>query len=310
MEGAAFALVLQTVAAWITFLGLAGLTGAVTCLPLVSRLGQAGEAGDGVDGGEGVERVLGGLATASALAFVAGTGMRLYAQTWSVFGLDEPVTVELVRVVALESRWGGSWRPQAGVAVMAFASAAGWRRWPGIGWGVAALAAVAGWLTLPATGHAMSFDSSLPRAVLAIHGLAGGLWIGTVAALALATPRLSRGGGGHGRVAKLIHRFSPLAIAGVSAAALSGLVATVFTIEAVDQLWTTRYGQVLLAKVGLFLLTGAIGLRNWRWVTPRLGSSFGTHALLRTTRVELTAGALVLLAAALLIHLAMPYVPM
>ena len=301
MEDAVLALVLQTVAAWITFLGLVGLTGAVTCLPLISRACEIGEE---------VERVLGGLATASAAALVLGTGMRLYAQTWSVFGLEEAVTVDLVRVVAFESRWGGFWRPQAGISVLAFVAAVGWHRWPRLGWGSAAVAAVAGWLTLPMTGHAMSFDSSLPRVVLAVHGLAGGLWIGTLAAIVVATPKLIRVLGGHGYVARLVRSFSPLAIVSVAAVALSGLVAAVFSLETVDQLWTTRYGQVLLAKVGLFLLTGAIGLRNWRWVTRRLGNPFGTYALLRSAGAELAVGALVLLAAALLIHLAMPYVPM
>ncbi|MYD71642.1 MAG: hypothetical protein F4W89_13015 [Acidobacteria bacterium] len=301
MEDAVFVIVLQTVAAWITFLGLVGLTGAVTCLPLISRACEIGEE---------VERVISGLATASALALVLGAGMRLYAQTWSVFGLDEALTIELVRVVAFESRWGGFWRPQAGIAVLAFVAVVGWRRWPRLGWGSAAVAVVAGWLTLPMTGHAMSFDSSLPGAVLAVHGLAGGLWIGTLTAIVVATPKLILILGGHGYVARLVRSFSPLAIVAVTAVALSGLVAAVVNLETVDQLWTTRYGQVLLAKVGLFVLTGAIGLRNWRWVTPRLGNPFGTYALLRSAGAELAVGALVLLAAALLIHLAMPYVPM
>lgn len=301
MEEAAFPLVLQTVAAWVTFLGLVGLTGAVTCLPLVSRA---------CDTGEDIERLLGRFAVASAFALVLGAGLRLHAQTWSVFGLDEPITIELVRLVGLESRWGAFWRPQAGTAVLALVAAVAWPSWPRLGWGGAALAVGAGWLTLPMTGHAMSFESSLPRWVLAVHGLAAGLWIGTLAAVVVATPRLIRGLGGHGHVARLVRYFSPLAVIAVATVATTGLVAAVFHLETVDQLWTTRYGQVLLVKVGLFLLTGAIGLRNWRWMTPRLGNPFGTYGLLRSAGAELAAGALVLLATALLIHLAMPYVPM
>ena len=301
MEAAAVRLVLQTVAAWVTFLGLVGLTGAVTCRLLISVPREMGQE---------IERVLGRLAIGSALALVLGAGMRLHAQTWSVFGLDEPVTLELIRVVGLESRWGAFWRPQAGLAVLALATTLCWLRWPRLGWGSAALVVLAGWMTLPMTGHAMSFGSSLPWVVQALHGLAAGLWIGTLAAIMVATPRLIRGLGGHGRVARLVRSFSPLAIVAVTAVALSGLVTAVFHLETVDQMWTTRYGQVLLAKLGLFLLTGVLGLRNWRWLTPRLGNAFGTYGLLRTIRAELAVGILVLLVTALLIHLAMPHVPM
>ncbi len=301
MEDTTFPLVLQTVAAWVTFLGLVGLTGAVTSLPLLSVSRETGLR---------VERVVGRLAVGSALLLVLGTVMRLHAQTWSVFGLDEPVTLELMRVVGLESQWGAFWQPQAGIAGLALAATLVWRRWPRLGWSSAALVVLAGWMTLPMTGHAMSFDSSLPWMLQALHGLAAGVWIGTLAGIVLVTPVLIRGLGGHGHVALLVRSFSPLALVAVTAVALSGVVTAVFHLETVDQLWTTTYGRVLLAKVGLFLLTGALGLRNWRWLTPRLGSAYETYGLLRTARAEVLVGFLVLLATALLIHLAMPYVPM
>ena len=301
MEDASFALALQTVAAWVTFLGLVGLTGAVTCGRLISVPREKEHE---------IERVFGRLAVGSALVLLLGATMRLYAQTWSVFGLDEPVTLDLVRVVGLESRWSAFWRPQAGVAVLALVAVSWWRRWPRAGRGSATLAIVTGWATLPLTGHAMSFGSPVPWGFQAVHGLAAGFWVGTLAAILVAAPRLTRGMGGHAQIAFLIRRFSPLAVVAVLVVAISGLVTTVFHLETVEQLWTTRYGQVLLLKVGLFLVTGAIGLRNWRRITPRLGNVFATYELRRAIRFEVAAALFVLLVTALLIHLAMPYVPM
>ena len=301
MEDASFALALQTVAAWVTFLGLTGLTGAVACGRLISVPREKEHE---------IQLIFGRLAVGSALVFVLGTAMRLYAQTWSVFGLDEPVTLDLVRVVGLESRWGAFWRLQAGVAVLTLVTVSWWRRGPRARWGFATLAILTGWATLPLTGHAMSFGSSVPWGVQAMHGLAAGFWIGTLVAMLVATPRLTRGMGGHAQVASLVRRFSPLAVVAVLAVMVSGLVTTVFHLETVEQVWTTRYGQVLLLKVGLFLVTGAIGFWNWQRMTPRLGNVFATYDLRRSIRFEVAAAFIVLLLTALLIHLAMPYVPM
>ena len=303
MDAESFALVLQAAAAWITFLGLVGLTGAVVCGPLACEPVAAGH-------GHNVERRLTRVAIGSAACLLAGAAARLYAQTWSVFGFDEVVTFDLVRVVGLESRWGASWRPQAGVALLALAATAAWPRWPNAGWTTAALAAAGGWVTLPMTGHAMSFASYGPWVTQVAHGMAAGLWIGTLWAVVCVIPAVADGGDGHQRVAILIRRFSRLAIGTVAAVGVTGVLTAVFHLEAIDQLWTTDYGQVLLLKSGFFLLTAVVGFWNWRSMTPRLGDSLGTAALRRTAGGEVVLATVVLLITAVLIHLAMPYVPM
>lgn len=303
MNAESFALVLQTAAAWITFLGLVGLTGAVACGRIADRSVTAGQRGP-------VDHRLTGLAIGSACCLLAGAAARLYAQTWSVFGVDETVTLDLVRVVGLESRWGASWRLQASVALLALIAAAAWSRWPDAGWMAAALTVAGGWATLPMTGHAMSFASSGPWLTQAVHGLAAGLWVGSLWAVACTIPVVAVGGDGDRRVAILVRRFSPLAIGAVLVVGLTGVLTAVFHVETVDQLWTTPYGQTLLLKSGLFLLTAAVGYWNWRWMTPRLGDRLGTAALRRTAGGEVALAGIVLLITAVLIHLAMPYVPM
>ncbi len=301
MDGESFALLLLAGAKWVTYLGLMGLTGAVA----VSRLLAPASGVVELRGGA-VDRRLCLVAAASAVVLALGAAARLYAQTWSVFGLDEPVTLELVRLIGIRSRWGGGWQPQAGVAVLAVVGAAWWTRWPRGGWWLTALAVAGAWITLPLTGHAASFDSSLPHLAQVAHGIGAGLWIGALAAVVVVAPALRREPEGHGRFADLVRRFSPLALAAVATIALSGVVTGVFYVGSVDDLWATPYGRALMLKVVLFLATGTVGAYNWRRLTPRLGEASGTGRLLRSARLELLLAAAVLLVTAALVHLAMP----
>ena len=296
-----FALALLAGAKWLTYLGLAGLTGAVAASRLLAPATGVVEPRGGA-----VDRRLRAFVAGSAAALVLGAAARLYAQTWSVFGLDEPVTLELVRVVGIESRWGGGWRSQAGVAVLAAIAVVWWTRQPRLGWWLAALATAGAWSTLPLTGHAASFATALPHIAQVAHGLGAGLWLGSLAAFVTVTSRLGREPRGPGSVAVFVRRFSVLALGSVAAIALSGLLMSVLYVGAWGDLWATGYGRALLLKVVLFLATGAVGAYNWRRLTPRLGDAAGTGALLRSARLELFLALAVLLVTAVLVHLAMP----
>ena len=301
MDGESFALLLLTGAKWVTYIGLMGLTGAVAVARLLAPASGVVERRDGV-----VDRRLRLGAAVSAVVLAFGAAARLYAQTWSVFGLDEPITLELVLLIGIESRWAGGWKPQAGVAVLAVVGAAWWTRSPRGGWWLTALAVAGAWITLPLTGHAASFESPLPHLAQVAHGIGAGLWIGGLAAVVAVTSRLRREPEGRGRVAELVRRFSPMALAAVSTIVLSGVVAGVFYLGSVGDLWATPYGRALLLKVVLFLATGAVGVFNWRRLTPRLGKASGPARLLRWARLELVLAAAVLLVTAVLVHLAMP----
>ena len=299
MDGESFALLLLAGAKWTTYVGLIGLTGAVAIRWLTATaVGEVRE--------DAVERRLGVIAAGSAAILLVGTAARLYAQTWSVFGLDEPVTLELVRVVGVDSRWGGRWQPQAGFALLATVAVAVRAWWPRAGWWIAALAVAGAWITLPLTGHAMGLDTRVPLLAQVVHGIGAGVWIGALAALVAIAAGLVRQEGGHGRVADIVDRFSPTARVAVGAIGMSGVVTVWFYLGAVGELWTTGYGRVLLLKVVLFLVTGAVGAYNWRTLRPRLGDEPGTRALLMSARLELVLAAGVLLVTAVLVHLAMP----
>ena len=301
MEGESFALVLLAGAKWITYVGLMGLTGAVAVSRLLAPATDVAESRRG-----SVDRRLRVVAASAAALLVLGAAARLYAQTWSVFGLDEPVTLDLVRVVGIESRWGGGWRPQAGAAVLAAVAVVWWARQPRLGWWLTAFATAGAWITLPLTGHAASFSTPVPHVAQVAHGVAAGLWMGTLAAVVAVASRLGSHSQGQGSIADLVRRFSLLALGSVAAIALSGIVTGALYVGAWGDLRATGYGRALLLKAALFLATGAVGAYNWRWLTPRLGDPAGTGTLLRSARLELLLAAAVLLVTAVLVHLAMP----
>ncbi len=301
MDGESFALLLLAGAKWITYLGLMGLTGAVAVSRLLAPASRVVEPRGGA-----ADRRLRMVAVVSASVLVLAAAARLYAQTWSVFGLDEPVTLELVRLVGIESRWASGWQPQAGVSVLAVVVAAWWTWRPEGGWWLAALAAAGAWVTLPLTGHAASFGTSLPHFAQVAHGIGAGLWVGALAVVVAVARLLRREPQGRERVADLVRRFSPMALAAVATIALSGVVTGAFYLASVDDLRATPYGRALLLKVVLFLATGAVGAYNWRRLTPRLGELSGPARLLRSARLELLLAAAALLVTAVLVHLAIP----
>ena len=302
LSGESLALAWLAAATWVSDLGLVGLTGAVACRPLLAAAPRGAAASDD----RSPERTLIAIAAGSAAVMLFGAAARLHAQTWSVFGLDEEVTLELVRIVGVDSRWGGRWQPQAGLAVVAAAGVVWWARQPRAGWWVAGAAAVGAWTALPLTGHAMSAASSLPWIAQVAHGLGAGLWIGTLAAVVAVGLGLARDPATHPRIGALVRRFSRLAIAAVVTIALSGVVTAVFYLDAVAELWSTAYGRTLLLKVGLFAAVGAVGAYNWRRLTPRLRDPRGTSALLVSARVELALAIVLLAVTAVLVHLGMP----
>ena len=166
--------------------------------------------------------------------------------------------------------------------------------------------AAGAWITLPLTGHAMSLDTRVPWLAQVAHGVGAGVWIGALAALVAAATGLVRQEEGHRRVTEIAGRFSSMALVAVGAIGVSGVVTALLYVGALGDLWTTAYGRVLLLKIVLFLITGAVGAYNWRVLLPRLGDAAGTRALLRSARLELVLAAGVLLATAVLVHLAMP----
>lgn len=109
------------------------------------------------------------------------------------------------------------------------------------------------------TGHLA--DQPVAAAAVAVHALAAAAWVGTLAGLVLVVRH--RGGW-----ARVLPRFSHLALWCFSAVILSGVVAAVPAIGSAAALISTGYGRLLLAKVLLAAVLGVLGWRGRTLWTP------------------------------------------
>ena len=147
-------------------------------------------------------------------------------------------------------------------------------------------------LTFALAGHARVAG---PLAVVgdAAHVVAAGVWVGGLALLALA---LVTAGGDRGSLAsRSVPRFSTVALVSVVALLSTGVWNSVVELDAIDQLWTTDYGRLLLAKLALLAALVALGAVHRRVSLPRLRreSAGAVRPFLRVVAVELALMAVV-----------------
>jgi copper transport protein len=151
-------------------------------------------------------------------------------------------------------------------------------------------------LLLPAptlAGHAL--DRGRPRIEIAVdllHVTAASVWLGGLAALALAL----RGREERGR---MLRRFSTLALVSVVVLATTGIIRAFSELDSFSQLWTTGYGRVLLVKSGLLTVLVGIGWLNRFRLVPRLA----LDGLRRSVAAELAVFVVLVGAVALLTDL-------
>jgi putative copper export protein len=171
-----------------------------------------------------------------------------------------------------------------------------------VGWTLAALGVLAGPL------RALPF-AQWTRLVNPVHVLAGGAWIGTLflllaAALpaAMAQPVERR----EALVARLIHAFSPLALASAGVLGVFGVITAWRHLKHWTALWSTPYGIALMVKLVVVAAVLALGAWNLRRIKPRLGAPGGAAALRVSARAEALAALLVLVITAVLVSLPSP----
>ncbi len=231
--------------------------------------------------------------------------LRAYGQLRSFLEPGEAITWEAARPILAQTTWGRGWLAQLGAAVVASLVAlhAARRSAPGLALlGTSALAVA---VTSPLTGHAGEhpWGTAFGIGVHSLHLLGGGIWLGTLATLAIAALPVAAD---HAALARLITAFSPLALLGAGLAVSGGLVLGYGYVGDLTALTTSSYGRMLLVKTALLAGTMAVGAWNWRFVTPRLGGAEGTSRLNRSIRFELTLGLLLIGATALLVALPAP----
>ncbi|MGE3843553.1 MAG: copper resistance D family protein [Vicinamibacterales bacterium] len=205
-----------------------------------------------------LEAYLAGLARVVAALLPIALACRLGVQSASAFGGSEAWTIENLRVIALESRWGNGWRLQisaSAVLLLAVVVLTPRFRWLLFGAGAVGLS-----LVMPMLGHAAG--SWLRYGIHAAHNLAAAIWIGSLGAITIASWRPST------RVAiqPLVRAFSPFALASSSVVFVSGAIAAWMYVGSWTSLWIAPYGRVLIFKLVGVALVVAFGWMNWRTV--------------------------------------------
>lgn len=240
-------------------------------------------------------------------ALVAGAGLLFWRQ---LRHFRDPFLPWLEDAsLLLATNWGLSWRLLAvgalmTVAAFIFAASDGrgseFRR---AAWIVASSLAGA-MCAFPAfNGHSAAAEGlrwlSIPADYL--HVLAAGSWIGGLFFVLIAELReRRRTGRGNALLAEVLPLFSQVALIAGALLIATGVLASWLHVASLDALVSTRYGRILLTKVGLVVVVLILGAVNWRVLTPRLWGVGGARPLRRNAIRELTVAHLVILLAALL----------
>jgi putative copper export protein len=174
----------------------------------------------------------------------------------------------------------------------------------GIGWTLAAIGILVAVLQPVYTGRGAG-------KINAVHVYAVSTWLGTLLVLALIGIRgvIRAGPPGLSRaelVCDLVNAFSPLALTAATVVAITGLTTAWMHLKRLSSLWTTSYGMALIVKLVFVLGVVTMGAWNWRRVRPALGESGSEETIRRSATMELTFGALVLLATSVLVTLPSP----
>jgi putative copper export protein/methionine-rich copper-binding protein CopC len=292
---------------WVSYLALLGVIGAACFALLVLGILQRQRRPDDHELIETARRRAAsvGLGFVGLLLLVAVA--RLYAQSLAMHGAEHVLDADRVATMVTRTVWGWGWMIQAAAVVVAAAGfAAAWRG-AVAGWVLAALAAAALALTPALSGHAAAVPDALGAVAIVAHSahvLGVGGWLGSLLVLLVAgiPAAMALGPARRGAaVASLVRAFSPTALLFASLVVLTGIAATAIHVGSVAALVGSRYGALLLIKVGIFGLVIGTGAYNYLRVQPVLGDDVGAERLERSVAFELGVGAAVLLLTALLV---------
>ena len=203
----------------------------------------------------------------------------------------------------LTTPWGRVWL-RAVVGAVLLTLAFGVARRVAVGWWFATpLALVLG--SFPAfTGHAAAVDQYAPLFLLAdtMHVWAAGAWVGGLAAVLWLEFYVNREAQRPGLLASLVSAFSPVAMVSVVVLILTGSLASLGHLASLTTLFSTTWGRLLVGKLGVVLVVLAFGARNFRSLTPRLGTESGDRAMRRSAVTEFAVMQVVLIVTALLVR--------
>jgi copper resistance protein D len=145
------------------------------------------------------------------------------------------------------------------------------------------------------SGHAGAtpgLAGELPLAADALHLLAAGAWVGGLPPLAmlLAAAWRQKEPPWTNITATAVRRFSFLGVASVAALLASGIVNSWYEVGALNNLFTTAYGQLVVIKIALFAAMIGLASVNRFYLTPRLATDGIVRRLCQTSLAETALG--------------------
>jgi copper transport protein len=167
----------------------------------------------------------------------------------------------------------------AAFAMLAFSLQIWERRWRTVGQILLALGGVGLLMTSTDSGHA-SVSGTLAFIADGVHILTASVWLGGLAFL-LAALAVSRSEQRWSLAAVSVPRFSLMAMISVPLLGAAAIVSAYLEVRVWRGLWETRYGILLLVKIGLAMPLVALGAFNNRVVVPKLRAGTAVPAVRR-----------------------------
>lgn len=147
-------------------------------------------------------------------------------------------------------------------------------------------------------GHAAaSADKIVSITADMLHMIAASVWVGGILVLLFVLPKT-------GKAREIWSRLAIVAIIAVASILVSGLLMAVMNIGQMSNLFTTNYGQILLFKIGLFLLMALLGLGHYIYLKLK-----NKKLPFKTILIELIIGTIILIVASVLTNVQTPPPP-
>jgi copper transport protein len=251
------------------------------------------------------------LGAIAAVLLLATAAARLLLQSLAIHGTDQALDTAMLSEMVTDTNWGLAWITLVAGSLAAVVGFLLVRRGRSAGWPVAAAGCAAVAIGLALASHAAVVPRLSGPSVVAnmVHTIAAAGWLGNLLLVfAVGLPlawRLDRGDRWT-VVRDIVHAFSPAALAFGGLAAITGIFMAWTHVGSIAALTGTKYGNVLLLKLGLLSLTALTGAYNWLRVRPTLGDQTGARRLRRTAGAELTIATLVLAVTAVLVAVPIP----
>jgi copper transport protein len=251
------------------------------------------------------------LGAAASALLVVTSGARLLLQSLAVHGSEQALDAGMLSAMVTETNWGLGWTTQLAGTLVALAGFLLARRGRSSAWPIAAAGCAAVAIGLALASHAAVVPRLSGLSVVAngVHTVAAAGWLGNLLLVFTVGLPLAWRLDHSDRwtvVRDVVHAFSPAALAFGALAALTGIFMAWTHVGSLAALTGTKYGNVLLLKLGLLSLTALTGAYNWLTVRPTLGDQTGARRLRRTAGAELAIATLVLAVTAVLVAVPIP----